>query len=403
MSAKEISPGVYWVGAIDWNLRHFHGHTYETPRGTTYNAYLVVDEKIALIDTVHEPFSDEMINNIKEIIPLDKIDFLIANHVEPDHSGALKILLDSSPGLKVYGTAKCKEGLNKYYETDMDFTIVKTGDKLSLGKKTLSFIEAPMLHWPDSMFSYLIEDAILFPNDGFGQHLASSERFDDEVDQSVLMDEAAKYYANILWPFSALVSKKIDDIKKLNIPIKIIAPSHGVIWRQSPGKILEAYLIWAGNKTKDKVVVVYETMWNSTAKMASAITEALTHEGISVHLFDINSNQRSEIIREMLDSRGFVIGSSTHDNDILPNMAGFMEFLKGLRPKGRLGACFGSYGWAGGATASLENILRSGGVELAEPAITVQYKPNEAELKSCYEFGKKFAQKVKGKILNSKS
>lgn len=397
MSALKVLPDIYWVGAIDWDVRHFHGHTYTTKRGTTYNAYLILDDKIALVDTVYGPFGNEMIENISQIIAPGKIDYIIANHVEIDHSGALPQILKLCPQAKVFGTQKCKDGLHKHYYGNWDFQVVKTGDKLKLGKKTLTFIEAPMLHWPDSMFSYLIEEALLLPNDAFGQHYATSERFDDEVEPTVLMDEAAKYYGNILWPLSGLVIKKIEEIQKLNIPLKMIAPSHGIIWRRDPIKIINAYLSWAKNETKAKVVVVYETMWGATEKMARKITEGIIDSGVSVKLFDITSSDRTEVIKEMLDAKGYIIGSSTHDNDMLTTIAGFLEFLKGLKPKSRIAGVFGSYGWAGGAIKSIEDVLKETGIEVAQPSLGVQYVADENELKKCYEFGRDFAKKIQAR------
>ena len=353
MKPVEITKNVWWVGVVDREIKNFHGHTFITKRGTTYNAYLIIDEKIVLVDTVYGPFAEELINNIKEVIDPSRIDYIIANHVETDHSGALGAIHKLCPKAKVFGTQKCKEGLEKMYYLGMDFQIVKTGDKLNLGKKTLAFIEAPMLHWPDSMFTYLAEGAVLMPNDAFGQHYAAKARFDDEVDEAELMDTAAEYYANILWPFSGLVLKKIDEIQKLGIAIKIIAPSHGVIWRNDPIKIVNAYTRWAGNKTAKKVVVVYETMWGATTKMAEAMERAIKESGIQIKAFEVNCSNRTEIVKEMLDAKGFIVGSSTHDNNMLPNIAGFLEFFKGLRPKNRVAAAFGSYGWAGGAVKEI--------------------------------------------------
>ncbi|MFN3966260.1 MAG: FprA family A-type flavoprotein [Endomicrobiia bacterium] len=393
MNIVELKNKIYWVGTVDWNIRNFHGYTYKTKRGTTYNAYLILDEKIALIDTVYAPFANEMIEKIKQIIPPEKIDYIVVNHVETDHSGALPEILKLCPKAKVFGTAKCKEGLYKNYYCDMDFQIVKTGDKLNLGNKTLTFIEAPMLHWPDSMFSYLIEDAILLPNDAFGQHYATSQRFDDEVDQSILMEESAKYYANILWPLSNLVLRKIEEIQKMNIPISMIAPSHGIIWRKDPMKIVQAYMNWAKNETKQKVVIVYETMWGSTEKMARKIAEGIIDSGIEVKLFDITKSDITEIIKEMLDAKGYIIGSSTHDNNMLPEIAGFLEFFKGLKPKNRIGCVFGSYGWAGGAVKNIEDILKETGVEIVQPGLAIKFVPDENEQKLCYGYGVEFAKK----------
>ena len=394
MKNLEIMPKIYWVGAVDWNMRHFHGHTYTTKRGTTYNAYLIVDDKIALVDTVYAPFTKQMLEEIKAIIPIEKIDYVIANHVETDHSGALPELMKLCPKAKVLGTSKCKEGLYKNYYGKWDFQVVKTGDELKLGKRTLRFIEAPMIHWPDSMFTYSVTDALLLPNDAFGQHYATSERFDDEVDQAILMDEASKYYANILWPLSGLIVKKIEDVQKLNIPIKMIAPSHGIIWRKDPMKIVKAYLGWGKNQTKNKVVIVYETMWGSTEKMALKIAQGIIDSGVSVKVYDINMADRTEVINDMLDSKGYLIGSSTHDNDMLSNIAGFLHFLKNLKPKNRIAAAFGSYGWAGGAAVEIEKVLLAAGIEIADPAISIKYVPDENELSNCYKFGVDFASKI---------
>ena len=394
MKPYEIKKGIYWVGALDWDTRHFHGFTYNTKRGTTYNAYLIVDEKIALIDAVYGPFACEMIEKIKQVTPLEKIDYIIANHVEMDHSGSYPDLLKLCPKAKLYGTAKCKEGLYKHYYKDWDFQVVKTNDKLNLGKWALTFIEAAMIHWPDSMFTYCQEEKLLFSNDAFGQHYATSERFDDEVDQAILMDEAKKYYANILWPFGPLILKKIEELK--NIQINMIAPSHGIIWRKGPDKIVNAYLVWAKNETKLNVVVVFETMYGSTARMAKKIVEGITDSGLKVEIFDINQSDRTEIISEMLEAKGFVIGSSTHDNDMLPGIAGFMEFLKGLKPKNRVGCAFGSVGWAGGAVKEIEDILKTAGVELVQPGFSVKYVPDENELAKCYNLGKEFAEIITG-------
>jgi len=395
MPSLKILPDIYSVGVVDWKVRTFHGHTYSTKRGTTYNAYLILDEKIALVDTVLGSFAGELIENIKQVIPVEKIDYVIANHVETDHSGALPEIMKLCPKAKVFGTEKCKEGLYRHYYGHWDFQIVKTGDKLKLGKRTLTFVEAPMIHWPDSMFTYCPEEKLLMPNDAFGQHYATSERFDDEVDACALMDEAAKYYGNILWPLGGVIIKKIEEVQKMDIPIKIIAPSHGIIWRKDPLKIVNAYVSWAKNEVTDKIIVAYETMWGATEKMARKIVEGIIEAGVSVKLFDISTSDRSEIIKEMLDAKGFMFGSSTHDNDMLLDVAGFLEFLKGLRPKNRIACVFGSYGWAGGAVKEIENVLKQTGIELALPSFSVKYAPDENEMKRLFEYGRDFANKVK--------
>jgi anaerobic nitric oxide reductase flavorubredoxin len=393
--AVEIKKGVYWVGVIDWTMRSFHGHTFNTPHGTTYNAYLIVDEKIALVDTVLAPFGQEMISRIRSIIDPAKIDYVIANHVETDHSGALPELLKLCPKAKVIGTEKCKEGLYKNYYLDMDFQVVKTGDTLKLGKRNLTFIEAPMIHWPDSMFTYCREEELMLPNDAFGQHYATSRRFNDEVDSSELFDEAKKYYANILWPLSSVILRKIEEVVKMNLPISMIAPSHGVIWRQNPLQIVNAYAGWAKQAVQPKVVAVYETMWGSTQKMARLITDKLSEAGLEVKLYDVNNSDRTEIFKDMLDAKGFLFGSSTHDNDMLPNIAGFLALLKNFKAKNRVAGVFGSYGWAGGAVSQIENLLKSSGIEVAVQSCSAKYVPDEKEIADCLRFASEFAEKIK--------
>ncbi|MFH1791877.1 MAG: flavodoxin domain-containing protein [Candidatus Omnitrophota bacterium] len=394
MKTVEIAPGIFWVGAVDWNVRNFHGHTYTTERGTTYNAYLIVDDKITLVDTVHAPFAGEMMERISAIVPPDKISYVVANHVEKDHSGALPVVMEAAKGARIFGTAKCGEGLSLYYRTEWDFHTVKTGDELSLGGKTLQFIEAPMLHWPDSMFTYVKEEALLMSNDAFGQHLASSARFDDGVDRAVLMSEAAKYYANILWGLSAPVGKKIDEVAKSGMPVKAIAPSHGIIWRQSPSEIIKSYVNWAGNASRPKAVIAYETMWGSTEKMARAILEGLSEASVTAQLYDINATDRSDIMTEMLDSRAFILGSSTHDNGMLPNMAGFLHMLKGAKPKNRLCAAFGSYGWAGGAVREIEDMFKECALAMPLGSVSVKYAPGPDDLEACRRLGRELGHKL---------
>ena len=391
----EVAKNVFWVGVVDWNIRNFHGYTYTTKRGSTYNAYLIIDKKIALVDTVLGSFSGELIEKIKEFIDPAKIDYVIANHVETDHSGSMPELMKLAKNAKVIGTAKCKEGLYRYYYENWDFQVVKTGDSLSLGEKTLKFIEAPMIHWPDSMFTYIPEDKLLLPNDAFGQHYATTERFDDEVDQCALMDEAAKYYANILIPYSPMILKKIDEVVKSGIEIKTIAPSHGIIWRKDPMKIINAYVGWAkGFPLKKNVLIVYETMWGATENMAKAILEGLRAGGAEARLFNISVSDRTEIVKELFDSRGLIFGSSTHDNNMLPNIAGFMDFIKGLKVKNRIGASFGSFGWSGEGAKNIEAILKESGIEIVMPSIAAKYMPSPEDLKNCFEFGRNFAAKI---------
>jgi len=389
-----VVKNVYWVGAVDWDIRHFHGFTYSTHRGTTYNAYLIVDDKVALVDSVYGPFAQEMMERIREIVAPEKIDYVVANHVETDHSGAIAEVLKYAPEARVVGTEKCKQGLFKHYFGEWNFQVVKTGDKIDLGERSLRFIEAPMLHWPDSMFTYIEEDGLLLPNDAFGQHLATSQRFDDEVDESVLMTEAAKYYANILWPFSSLVINKIEEIQRQELKINVIAPSHGIIWRSNPVKIVEAYLRWAKGEAKNKILIVYDTMWGSTGKMARAIIEGIKSVGVEATIYRIPFSDIGDILADLLEAKGILIGSSTINNDILPTVAPLLEDLKGLKPRGKIAAAFGSYGWGGGAVKSIEEMSRRAGMEVVFPGLTVNWVPNKEELQKCFNFGREFASGV---------
>ena len=391
-----LAEGIFWVGAVDWNARNFHGYTYTTHRGTTYNAYLILDEKNTLIDTVYGPFAGEMLGRIRQVIDPSRIDYLIANHVETDHSGSIPQVLQLAPQAKVFCTQKGKEGLQKHYFGDWDFQVVKTGDELKLGKRTLQFLEAPMLHWPDSMFTYVKEDALLLPNDAFGQHLATTERFTDEVDEGIVMEEATKYFANILTPFSPLIIKKIEEVGKLGIPIKTIGPSHGLIWRKDPEKIIQAYLRWSRGEAANRVVIAYDTMWGSTEKMANAMLEGIKAAGVEGRLYKLSVSDRSDVIAQVLEAKGLLVGSSTINRDLLPTVAPFIEDLKGLKPQAKIGAAFGSFGWSGEAAKTLEEKLKQAGVQIVQPALTLKWVPSPEEIQGCFEFGKKFGEAVKG-------
>ncbi|MCZ7356347.1 MAG: FprA family A-type flavoprotein [Candidatus Methanoperedens sp.] len=396
MTRIELTNGVYWVGVVDWNLRDFHGYT--TPRGGTYNAYLIVDEKIALVDTVKKGFAGEMIDRIKEIVDPSKIDYVISNHVEMDHSGSLPEIMELAANAELISTEKGKEGLKRHYAGNWKFRTVRTGDELKLGKKTLFFIGAPMLHWPDSMFTYLKEDKILLSNDGFGQHLATSFRFDEEVcsligyECDTVIEEAAKYYANILMPFGGIILKKLEEIQKLGIEIKMIAPSHGMIWK-NPDKIVKAYINWASGTSKKKVLVIYDTMWNSTEIMANEILKGVSDSGIEVSLFHLRRNEWSEIVKEVLEAKAIIIGSPTLNNGMFPTVGGFLTYLMGLRPKDKLWASFGSYGWAGGAVRAINEKLKVSGYEPVE-SLEVNFRPDGTDLANCQALGKKLAQMV---------
>ncbi len=394
----EVAKGVYWVGAIDWNVRHFHGYTYTTPRGTTYNAYLILDDKVALVDTVAPSFSGEMWGRIRELIEPRQIDYLIANHGEIDHSGAIPEVLRLAPQAKLVCSKKGVESLGRYYPGEGEPMVVKTGDEIKLGRRTLTFIEAPMLHWPDSMFTYLKEEALLLPNDAFGQHLATSQRFADEVEEGLVLEEAARYYANILWPFSPLILKKVEEVQRMGVEISAIAPSHGLIWRKEPGKIIGHYLRWAMGEARAKVLVVYETMWGSTEKIAQALAEGLAREGVEVSLYGLPMAGPTEVIKELLEAKGILVGSSTHNQHMLLNIAAFLHDLKGLKPVGKIGAAFGSYGWAERAVGDMEEALKEAGIEVVEAGLAFKFAPTGEELEKAVRFGQEFAQKVKASL-----
>jgi len=395
MTAVEIAKGVFWVGAIDWDIRDFHG--YETRKGTTYNAYLILDKKTVLVDTVKEPYKETLVENISKITSLEKLDYVIVNHVEPDHSGSLEHVMQHAKNAIIVTSKRGKDELEKYYSTNgWNFQVVKTGDEINLGSRTLTFVEAPMLHWPDSMFTFLKEDMILMPSDAFGQHLATSQRFDDQVDQSLLMDEAAKYFANILMPYSLLIPRKIEEIRRLSIEPKIIAPSHGVIWRSNPEKIVKAYIDWSEGKTRSKVVIVYDTMWGSTKKMADTICLTIGNRGVEVHLFNMRKSDYAEVLKEILESKAVIVGSSTLNSSMLPSISAFLTYVIGLRPKNKIWACFGSYGWGGGAVRTIMEMLKAAKFDVIEPTVQVQFAPSREELKMCRDLGQKIADAILG-------
>ncbi len=395
MKPVEVVKDVYWVGALDYNVRNFHGYSYTTHHGTTYNAYLVIDEKIALVDAVHGPFSEEMFARISEIIDPAKIDFMISNHTEMDHSGAIPDVLKRVPNAKLVCTERAVDALKKHYPDGWDTQTVKTGDEISLGKKTLRFYEAPMLHWPESMFTYYVEEEVLLPNDAFGQHYATEERFADEVDQYVLWREAEKYYANILWPLSRMVKRKIEEVLELGLPIKIIAPSHGLIWREDPLEIVKRYLGWAkGERTNDKVLIVWDTMWESTTKLARAMAEGVKAAGLRPQLRLIPHSDRSDIMGELLEARGILVGSPTLHNDILPTVAPVLSDLEVLKPAGKKTAAFGSYGWGGGSVKKIQEAMKQGKMDIVMEPFTVKWVPDTDELEEAFEFGKSFAEKL---------
>ncbi len=392
--ATQIADRVYWVGAVDWEVRHFHGFTYHTHRGTTFNAYLIVDDKVALVDTVLPDFQDELFEHIAEIIDPAKIDYLIANHGEIDHSGAIPAVLRRAPQATLVCSKKGVDSLGKYYPDGWNVRVVGTGDTLSLGRKTLTFLEAPMLHWPDTMFTYIPEDHLLLPNDAFGQHLASSHRFADEVDQGVLWDEARKYYSNILTPFSALVLRKIDEVQRLGLQIDTIAPSHGVIWRKDPLQIVQQYARWARGEAQPLALVVYETMWGSTTEMAHAIVEGITTTGVEAKALPVPQTDHTTVVGELLEAKGILLGSSTHNRRPLLNITALQEDLIGLRPVKKLGAAFGAHGWQGGAVPIVEKRLQEAGIEIVQEGLSVAWRPSAEERVRAVDFGRRFGERI---------
>jgi flavorubredoxin len=390
-----LKDGIYWVGVVDWNIRDFHD--YVTRRGTSYNAYLIEDEKTALIDTVKASFCNELITHISELTSLEKIDYIIVNHVEMDHSSSLPIIAKLAKNARIFATARGKEELIKHYGSEFErVEPVKSGDTLKLGKRTLTFLEAPMLHWPDSMFTYVVEDKVLMPNDAFGQHLASSGRFDDEVDQEVLMEEAVTYYANILMPFAPLIVRKIQEVVAMKLPIDMIAPSHGIIWRRDPLKIVNAYMDWSTGKiVKPKIAIVFDTMWDSTHKMARSIGDGVASQGVEVKLFKLRATDNTDIVTEIVDSKVVLVGSPTLNNGMFPSVGMFLTYITGLKPKGKQWGFFGSYGWGGGAVRGMTKMAKDAGFEVMEPSVELKWVPTEEELKKCFDYGVQVALKIK--------
>lgn len=394
---KEIKKDVYLVGKVDWELRKFHGDEYSTHRGTSYNSYLVKDKKTALIDSVWSPFGAEFVENLNKYVSLKKIDYVVASHAEIDHSGGLAELMENIPDTPVYCTNNGMKSLKGHFHKDWNFVPVKTGDKLNLGEKELMFIEAPMLHWPDSMFSYLTGENLLFSNDAFGQHLASELMYNDLVDQAELFQECIKYYANILTPFSGLVEKKIDEFKSLNVPVDMICPSHGVIWRDNPLQIVGKYLDWSKNYRENQITIVYDTMWNGTRKMAEAIAKGIksADDMTVVKLFNISRSDKNDVVTEVFKSKALLVGSPTINRGILSALAGFMEQIRGLKFKEKKAAAFGTYGWSGESVNMISKGLESAGFDLLDDGIKSIWNPNEISLKECVDFGKEIAVKTR--------
>lgn len=390
---KVLTEKVTWVGKVDWTLKRFHGDEYSTHKASSYNSYLVRDQKTALIDTVWQPYDKEFVANLKAEIDLNHIDYVIANHAEIDHSGALVELMREIPDKPIYCTANGIKSLKGHYHQDWNFVPVKTGDSLSLGETTLVFVEAPMLHWPDSMFTYMTGENILFSNDAFGQHYASELLYNDLVDQAELYHEALKYYANILTPFSPLVTKKINEVLGLKLPLSMICPSHGVIWRDDPTQIVKQYLAWADNYQENQITLVYDSMWESTRKMAEAIMRGIqkTDGSVTLKLYNAAKEDKNDIISDIFKAKAVLIGSSTINNGLLHAVGGLLEMIRGLKFRNKKAAAFGSYGWSGEAVKQISERLTGAGFTLVDEGIRTLWVPDAAAEEACVRYGEQFA------------
>lgn len=393
---KQIKNNVSWVGKVDWELLKFHGDDYSTHKGSTYNSYLIEEEKTVLIDTVWMPFADEFVSNLQKEIDLNKIDYIIVNHGEVDHSGSLPALMKLIPDKPIYCTANAVKSLKGQYHQDWDFHVVKTGDKLDIGNgKELIFVEMSMLHWPDSMATYLTQDNILFSNDAFGQHYATEKLFNDLVDQCELYNECIKYYANILTPFSSILKKKLAEVLSFGLQIDVIATSHGVIWRENPVQIVEKYAKWADDYQENQISVIYDTMWNGTKELAERIAEGigLADKDVTVKLFNLAKNDDNDVITEVFKSKTVVVGSPTVGNSVLHSVAGFMHLMKGLKFKNKKAAAFGCYGWSGEGTKVILDSMKNAGFELIdEEGLRNLWNPSESVKEEAVRFGMKIAK-----------
>jgi len=392
---KTLTSKVTWTGKVDWELKKFHGNEYTTWKGSSYNSYLVRDGKNVLIDTVWKPFDQEFVSNLSQEIELKDIDYIVANHAEIDHSGALPELMRQIPDTPIYCTANAVKSLRGHYHQDWNFVTVKTGDTLELGETRLIFVEAPLLHWPDSMFCYLTGENILFSNDAFGQHYATESLYNDMVDPAGLYAEAIKYYANILTPFSPLVIKKIREVLDLGLPVEMICPSHGVIWKEDPAQIVHAYLQWADSYQENQISIVYDSMWGATRRMAEAIAAGIRSQdaGVTVKLMNAAKADKNDILTEVFRSKTVLIGSSTINRGMLHSIAGLLEMIRGLKFTGKKGAAFGSYGWSGEAVKQIAGALAGAGFQVGDEGLKTLWMPDETAAAQCEEYGRMTAGK----------
>ena len=390
MKPIEIIKGIYWLGVIDWNIRDFHG--YSTYQGTTYNSYLIMDEKITLIDAVKKEFADELLSNISQIVDPKKIDYVISNHTEMDHSGGLpRVMHKIGEDKPLYCSKMGQKNLSKHFPQKWNFQPVENGGELSLGNRTLTFLETRMLHWPDSMFTYVKEDRLLFSSDAFGQHYAGLERFDDQMGDAI-MPHAKKYFANILLLYAPLILKLVEKVTEMGLAIDMICPDHGILWRKDPSKIINAYVEWSTQKPKRKAIVVYDTMWHSTEAMGEAIVNALGEEGVDARLMHLRNCHRSDVMTEVLDAGAIIVGSPTLNNGLFPTVGDFLTYMKGLKPLNKLGAAFGSYGWSGEAAKLVTKELEQMKFDIIDPGVRIQYVPDDKSLDACRELAKKIAE-----------
>ncbi|WP_024989939.1 oxygen-binding di-iron domain-containing protein [Segatella albensis] len=393
--AKKITDKVTWVGKIDWELKHFHGDELSTGKGSSYNSYLIRDKKTALIDTVWGPYDEEFVTHLCEEIDLHDINYIIMNHNESDHSGALPALMREIPDTPIYCTAKGEKILRGLYHQNWNYVNVKTGDALNIGDNTLTFIEAPMCHWPDTMVTYASNEQILFSNDVFGQHFATESLYDDTVSKSDLFYETEKYYANILNLYNPMVQKKIKEIVAMNLPLRMICPSHGIIWTNHIKDVIDCYLSWSNNYQENQITIIYDTMWQSTRRMAEAIADGIRQQDptIKVKLMNAVKDDKNDIIVEVFRSRGILIGSPTVNMGITFAIAGIIEMIHGMKFKNKTFGAFGSSGWGGGAEKRIADRMTEAGWKQATEPFKLLWAPDRDGEKACREYGKLFAQK----------
>ena len=401
MKPLELKPGLYWVGAVDWNKRQFHGYA-TSPLGTTYNNFLIVDDKVTLIDTVDAHFQDHLFCSLSQILGDRTIDYVVANHLEPDHSGCLRAVVEKYKPEKIFTSPMGYKAMQAHFHETDQWPVVSTptGTSVSIGKRNLHFVETRMLHWPDSMATYCPEDKVLFCNDAFGQNIASSERYADEVDRFLLLRQMKEYYANIVLPFSPVVTKTLDALAEMKLDVDLLLPDHGLFFRgDDVAFAMDTYREYAEQKPTNKAVIVYDTMWNSTEKLGLAIAQGLIDAGVSVRVMCMKANHHTQVMTEVMDAAAVIIGSPTHNNTILPGMADVLTYMKGLRPKNKVGAVFGSFGWSGECVKILTEWLESMDMEIVEPgAVKAKHVPDHETYAKCYDLGQAVAARIKEKV-----